>query len=131
MYSSLKLVIVFLLLGLFSSGYASAHELTPTYVQLKQSYVENVLTTSVYLWNGRADVLYYRVNVYDKDMKEVEFFSLPAEIVKLEYTKRQKIDVYMSSLNARKAVYICTRSQILKGLKQKTVVSSKICSKIK
>lgn len=128
MYSSLKLVIVFLLL---SSGYASAHELTPTYVELKQSYVENVLTTSVYLWNGRADVLYYRVNVYDKDMKEVEFFSLPAEIVKLEYTKRQKIDVYMSSLNARKAVYICTRSQILKGLKQKTVVSSKICSKIK
>jgi hypothetical protein len=127
-YSSLKLVIVFLLL---SSGYASAHELTPTYVELKQSYVENVLTTSVYLWNGRADVLYYRVNVYDKDMKEVEFFSLPAEIVKLEYTKRQKIDVYMSSLNARKAVYICTRSQILKGLKQKTVVSSKICSKIK
>ena len=128
MYSSLKLVIVFLLL---SSGYASAHELTPTYVELKQSYVENVLTTSVYLWNGRADVLYYRVNVYDKDMKEVEFFSLPAEIVKLEYTKRKKIDVYMSSLNARKAVYICTRSQILKGLKQKTVVSSKICSKIK
>ena len=128
MYSSLKLVIVFLLL---SSGYASAHELTPTYVELKQSYVENVLTTSVYLWNGRADVLYYRVNVYDKDMKEVEFFSLPAEIVKLEYTKRQKIDVYMSSLNARKAVYICTRSQILKGLKQKTVISSKICSKIK
>jgi len=127
-YSSLKLVIVFLLL---SSGYASAHELTPTYVELKQSYVENVLTTSVYLWNGRADVLYYRVNVYDKDMKEVEFFSLPAEIVKLEYTKRQKIDVYMSSLNARKAVYICTRSQILKGLKQKTVISSKICSKIK
>lgn len=130
MYTSLRLGIVFLLLSL-GSGYVSAHELTPTYVELKQSYVANVLTTSVYLWNGRADVLYYEVNVYDKDMKEVEFFSLPSEIIKLQYTKRQKIDVYMSSLNARKAVYICTRSQILKGLKQKTVISSKICSKIK
>lgn len=114
-----------------SSGYANAHELTPTYVELRQSYVANVLTASVYLWNGRADVLYYSVNVYDKDMQEVQFFSLPAEIIKLEYTKRQKIDVYVSTPNARKAVYICTRSQILKGLKQKTVVSSKICSKIK
>ncbi len=115
-----------------SSGHAaSAHELTPTYVKLRQSYLENVLTTSVNLWNGRADVLYYKVGVFDKDMSPIEFFSLPAEILKLEYTERQKIDVYISASNSKKAVYICTRSRILKGLKQKTVISSKICSKIK
>lgn len=129
MYPSLKIVLCFFLL-VSSSGHVFAHELTPTYVKLKQSYVENVLTTSVNLWNARVDVLYYKAGVYDKDMKPVPFFALPGDVVKLEYTERQKIDVFISTVEAKKAVYICTRSQILKGLKQKTVVSSKICSKI-
>lgn len=128
MHTFVKLVFLLLIM---SSGHTSAHELTPTYVKLRQSYLENVLTTSVNLWNGRADVLYYKVGVFDKDMNPIEFFSMPAEILKLEYTERQKIDVYISASNSKKAVYICTRSRILKGLKQKTVISSKICSKIK
>lgn len=130
MHTSLKLIIWFLLL-VSSSGHAFAHELTPTYVKLKQSYVENVLTTSVRLWNGRPDVIYYKVGVYDKDMKKVPFFSLPGDVVKLDYTERMELDVFIGTAEAERAVYICTRSQILKGLKQKTVVSSKICSKIK
>lgn len=129
MHTSIKLVICFLLF--IGCGRISAHELTPTYVDLKQSYVQNVLTTKLMLWNGRADVLYYKVLVYDKDFKELPFVATPGKIIKVEYSKRQELDVFLGAADARDAVYICTRSQILKGLKQKTVISSKICSKIK
>jgi len=127
-YTPLRIALFFLIV--LSSGHLSAHELTPTYIKLRQSYVENVLTTRVNLWNGRADVLYYKLNVYNKDWEKVPFFSLPGSVVKVDYTERMKLDVFIGAPEAANAVYVCTRSQILKGLKQKTVISSKICSKI-
>ena len=129
MHSFIKLFLTCFLFLI--GGQAVAHELTPTYTQLKQSYVENILTTQLTLWNGRADVLYYRIKVFTEDWEEVSFRALPAKTIKVEYTERQKIDIYIAEKDKNKAVYICTRSQILKGLKQKTVVSSNICSKIK
>lgn len=128
MHTSLKIALFFLIV--LSSGQINAHELTPTYIKLRQSYVENVLTTRVNLWNGRADVLYYKLNVYNKDWEKVPFFALPGDVVKVDFTERMKLDVFIGAPEAANAVYVCTRSQILKGLKQKTVISSKICSKI-
>ena len=129
MYTLIRIALFFLVV--LGSGSLSAHELTPTYIKLRQSYVENVLTTRVNLWNGRPDVLYYKLNVYDENWEEVPFFALPGNVVKVDYTERMKLDVFIGAPDAVNAVYVCTRSQILKGLKQKTVISSKICSKIK
>lgn len=129
MHSAVKLFLTCFLFLI--TGQISAHELTPTYTKLKQSYVENILTTQLTLWNGRADVLYYKIKVFTEDWKEVPFHALPGKTIKLEYTQRQKIDIYIAEKEKNRAVFICTRSQILKGSKQKTVVSSNICSKIK
>ena len=129
MYSAIKLFLACFLILISIS--VNAHELTPTYTELKQSHVENILTTQVTLWNGRADILYYEVRVFTEDWKDIPFHALPGKRLKIKYTERQKIDIYIAEKEKNKAVYICTRSQILKGSKQKTVVSSNICSKIK
>ena len=112
MHSSIKLFLTSFLLLVW--GQATAHELTPTYTELKQSYVENILTTQLTLWNGRADVLYYKIKVFTEDWEDVPFHALPGKTIKIEYTERQKIDIYIAEKDKNKAVYICTRSQILK-----------------
>ena len=53
-------------IALFTSS-AIAHELTPTYAELKPSYVDNILVTTMKMWNRRNDVEYYEINVYDKE----------------------------------------------------------------
>lgn len=127
MYSS---VIKFFLLCLVS-GSAMAHELLPTYPKIKNSYIPNVLTSSVTLWNGREDILYYQVDMFDMEWNPINFYATPSKLLKLDYLGRQKIDIYVGNADAKKEMYICTTSKILPGSRQKTVVSSKICSKIK
>lgn len=117
--------LLLLLLGVGS--FCKAHELTPTYPKLSQSYVPGVLQTTVKLWNGRQDVEYFSVEVTDGKWNPVEFIT-NEKILRLEYLNRKNIDIFLPG--STEAVYICTRSMIQKGQKQKTVISSKVCSKI-
>jgi len=117
-----------LLLLLLVSGSAMAHQLTPTYPKLKNSYVEGVLETKVQLWNARADVEYFKIEVTDKDWNPVPFIT-NEEILYLNYLDRQDIEIFLPGDTS--AVYICTRSLLQKGNAQKSIISSKVCSKIK
>lgn len=120
-----SIVIALLLL----SGYASAHQFTPTYPVLTQSYMDKVLKAEMELFNSRKDIEYYELAVYDGDWNTIPF-AAESRLVKLPYLGRKSITIYIRSADKDRVVYICSQSKTLAGVKQTTVVSSKICSKV-
>ena len=118
----------FLVLLLLVSGSAMAHELTPTYPEARSSYMENVLEVKLQMWNARIDVNYYKIEVTDEDWNDVPFITRD-KIFRLDYLSRKDISVFLPSDTS--ARYICTRSMLEKGSKSRSIISSKVCSKIK
>lgn len=106
------------------------HELIPTYPELRTSYIEGVLTTTLVLFNKREDVKYYQISVFDKEWNPIEF-ATGTRVIEVEYEKKVSFDVYIRSKDRKKATYICTESKILKQQQTTTIVSSRICSKLK
>lgn len=109
---------------------ATAHELTPTYPELKPSYVDNVLVTKMKLWNRRNDVEYYELSVLDENMNPLPFASTD-KIVQVGYLEHKSIDVYIRESDKDKAEFICTTSKQLKEDVKSTGIKSMICSRIK
>ena len=107
-----------------------AHEWTPTYPELRPSYVEGILTTKMNIFNGRKGIRYYQISVWDKDWNSVKF-ATESKIVQVNYLQRKSINVYIREQDVEKAVYICSRSKILSNDEKATVLSSRICSKVK
>ena len=124
MYSSIDKFLILL----FVSGYASAHELTPTYPELRTSYMSDVLEVKLKMWNARVDVEYYKIEVTDKDWNDVPFIT-KEKTFKLEHFGRKDIEIFLPSDTT--ATYICTKSLLKKGNAGKSIISSKVCSKIK
>ena len=118
------------LLGVLTHGLAWGHELTPTYPELKTSYLSGVLKAEMHLFNSRKDINYYSVSVYDKDWNPVKF-ATESKIIQMDYLDHKDIEVYVRKKDQEKAHYICTKSKILKGKSAPALVASRICSKIK
>jgi hypothetical protein len=118
------------LLGVLTYGLAWGHELTPTYPELKTSYLSGVLKAEMHLFNSRKDINYYSVSVYDKDWKPVKF-ATESKIIQMDYLDHRDIEVYVRKKDQEKAHYICTKSKILKSKSAPALVASRICSKIK
>jgi len=118
------------LLGVLTHGFSWGHELTPTYPELKTSYLSGVLKAEMHLFNSRKDINYYSVSVYDKDWKPVKF-ATESKIIQMDYLDHRDIEVYVRKKDQEKAHYICTKSKILKGKSAPALVASRICSKIK
>jgi len=116
------------LLLLFVSGYASAHELTPTYPELRSSYMNDVYEVKLKMWNARGDVEYYKIEVTDEDWNDVPFITTE-KVFRLKHFGRRDISIFLPSDTT--ATYICTRSMLEKGNASKSIISSKVCSKIK
>ena len=117
-----------LLLLLLASGSAMAHELTPTYPELRPSYMNDVLEAKLKMWNARVDVEYYKIEVTDEDWNNVPFIT-NEKVFRLNYLGRRDISIFLPSDTS--ARYICTRSMLEKGNAGKSIISSKVCSKIK
>ena len=113
-----------------TSGYASAHEWLPTYPTLVQSYVEGILQTEMTLYNARQDVEYYEIGVFDEEMNPVSF-ATAEKIVNVEFQRRKKITVFVRGVDRDRAVYVCTKSKLLRDTGTKALITSKICSKFK
>ena len=107
-----------------------AHELTPTYPKLTPSYIPGIVSTHVVLWNARQDVSFYKVEVFDQDMSPVSFISTGGDLKKVDYLGRAHIEVFIREEDQRKATYICTQSKLKRGAAQRSLVASKVCSKI-
>ncbi len=125
----MRFVIVILFWSLGLTCVAQAHELTPTYPKLKQSVYDSILTTTMVIFNRRADVNYYQIEVWDADWNKVPFASAE-KIIKMNYLERKRLEIYFKDRDASRIKYICTRSKLLKGGGQ-SVVASNICSKVK
>ena len=109
---------------------SKAHQWTPTYPQWRPSYVEDVLVVSMTLFNARDDVGYYEIQVLDSEFRPVPF-ATGERIHQIDHLRRKVIDIYISSKDEDRAVYICSRSKSLQGDRNVTVLSSRICSKAK
>lgn len=119
----------YLILALFC-GSVNAHEWTPTYPVLKQSYVEGIIYTTMTLFNVREDVTYYEVGVFDEDWGEVPF-SVTNKIMFIKHLERKKIEVYIREKDKDRAKYICSISKLVVKGGGKTSFATRICSKIK
>ena len=124
MYSTVSKFLILL----FVSGSAMAHELTPTYPELQTSYMNDILEVKLKMWNARVDVEYYKIEVTDEDWNDVPFITTE-KVFKLDYLSRRDINIFLPSDTS--ATYICTRSMLEKGNASKSIISSKVCSKIK
>ena len=122
----ISLIFVLCLFGFQSN----AHEMTPTYPVLDSSYINGVVVAKMKLFNRRQDVNYYEINVFTEDWKSVSFATTD-RLLKVDYNKNKMFNVYIRFVDVKRAKYICTTSKVFKGGNQETLVSSKICSKIK
>lgn len=112
------------------SSVASAHEMTPTYPQLRPSHLDNVYVTTMEMFNKRADVEYYEIGVFDKDFKPIPFVS-KYTIVKIRYLGHVSFEIYIRKEDVSDATYVCSVSKLRKQDTTRTAVSSKICSKFR
>ena len=119
-----------ILILVLSCGYASAHQWTPTYPKLKLSHVPGVYTTKMELFNGRKEIRYYSVGVFDKDWKAVKYVSSPS-LIRVSHLDRKEVEIYIHKRDKSKAYYVCSKSKILNTVKDQSIVASRICSKIK
>jgi len=120
----------YLVLLLVMSGYASAHEFTPTYPKLKNSYVEGVLYTTMTLFNMRKDVEYYEFGVFNAEWEKVPF-AMQNKVMRFKHLEKKKVDIYIREKDKEEVVYICSKSKLIVTGRAKTSVSSRICSKVK
>jgi hypothetical protein len=121
--------LLLLLLGLMG-GQAYGHQFMPAYPKLEPSYVDGVLVTKMELFNSREDVEYYELSVFTSEWEPVPF-ATENKIINVEYLKRKIIEIYIRQQDRNRAVYICSKSKLRPNNMQATVVSSRICSKIK
>src|SRR5210317_1047834 len=112
------------------SATVKAHDMTPTYPVLRDSYLEGLLVTEMEIFNKRNDVEYYEIAVFDKDMKPIPFVT-SYKVFKLEYLKKIKLEIYIRKNDEQRALYVCSRSRSLEKNISSTNISSMICSKFR
>ena len=92
--------------------------------------MDGILVTRMELLNSRDDVKYYELAVFDGDWNSVPF-ATAEKLVNVEYLKRKTIEIYIREKDRNKAVYICSKSKLEIYNLQSSIISSRICSKIK
>jgi len=111
-------------------GSAMAHQFTPTYPKFESAFVDGVLQTKMEIFNKRREVEYYELGVFNKNWEPVTFAAAD-KLIRVRYLEIKRINVYVKSEDIEKVTYICTESRLRKEDVKDTVISSKICSKVK
>jgi hypothetical protein len=121
-----------LILGLLLclSGYASAHEWTPTYPELKYSHVKGVMKVDMFLFNARTDVKFYEISVWDAMWNKVPF-AAEMSILPMDYLGRKNVTIYIKESDKNRVTYICSQSKLQSDGSSQSSISSRVCSKIK
>ena len=120
-----RLILLFLLWS-FST---SAHEMTPAYPVVKPSHVAGVVKVEMSLLNSREEIEWYQIELFDLNWTNIPFAS-SYRIINIGYKERKSFDVYIRKSDMDEAVYLCTTSKVRKTSKSRTLVSSKICSRL-
>jgi len=108
---------------------ASAHEMTPAYPEVKTSHVKNVVKVEMSLFNSREEIRYYQIDLFDLNWMNIPF-STTYRIMQVEYKEHKAFDVYIRKRDMPEAVYLCTTSKVRKTNQSRTLISSRICSRL-
>ena len=103
--------------------------MTPAYPELKPSHVSGVMKVRLSLFNQREDVKYYQIELFDLDFNSKPFSST-YRIMKVDYKERRDFEVYIRRSDLNNPLYVCTISKVVKSRGTRTLISSRICSKI-
>jgi len=122
---------IILLLTLLSGQASLAHDFTPTYPKLEETHIDGILKANMRLFNKRDDIRYYKVGVYDSEWNEVPFIVQGGKILNVEYLESKNFDVYIQESKRKDITYICTKSLTLQDGSTKSILKSRICSKVK
>ena len=123
----MRFIVLFLCL---LSGYANAHQFTPTYPKLTVSHIAGVYKTEMLLFNAREEIRYYSLNVFDEEWNPIKF-ATESKLIAMDYQERKYVNIYISKTDVKRAKYICSKSKILQSVRNPSIVASRICSKIK
>lgn len=113
-----------------TSAAAFGHEMTPTYPELRPSYIDGLYSASMKLFNRRDDVIFYDISVFDSEWKSIPF-ATQDKLIRIDYLEKKDFVVYIRGSDYDRVEYICTSSKLLKNNVGSTAVNSRICSKIK
>ena len=85
------------------------------------------------LYNSRGDVDYYQVQVFDGYFNPIKFAISggQTDVINVPHRKTRSVSIYVPSTESSRVVYICSRSMILKKEESASLLSSRICSKVK
>lgn len=111
-------------------SHVNAHQFLPTYPKFEQSFISGVSYVNMELFNKRKEVEYYELSVFDVNWNPVTFAS-ENKLIQMRYLEMKKINVYVRNEDLRKVTFICTESKLKRENTRNTLISSKICSKIK
>jgi len=108
---------------------AYAHEWTLTYPKFELSFIEDIVVTTMTLFNKRSDVEYYEITVHDADWNLVPFASA-TKLVYIPYLGKESVEIYIREADCDRIEYICTTSKQLLLDAPSSGVDSRICSKV-
>jgi len=115
------------LLAFANSAYA--HEMTPTYFDIKPSFVDGISVIEMSFWNRRQDVTYYEIDVFDSEWNSISF-AASNKLLYVEYLNKKNFDIYVKDNDKDDVYYVCTVSKILKSSETSTGIASRICSRV-
>jgi len=113
----------------FMATTAYAHEWTPTYPKFEPSFIEDIVVTTMTLFNKRSDVEYYEITVHDADWNPVPF-ATTSKLINVPYLSKQSIEIYIREADCDRIEYICTTSKQLLLDAPSSGIDSRICSKV-
>ena len=120
-----RITIAFLVWG----ACATSHEMTPAYPEVKPSHVKNVVKVEMSLFNSREEIQYYQIELFDLNWTNIPF-ATQYRIINIGYKQRKSFDVYIRKSDMDEAVFLCTTSKVRKTNKSRTLISSRICSRL-
>ena len=126
MYRKIKLSLI--LAAIWFTNPVVAHQMVPSHVKAEW-YGETVSRVSLTITNMREDAKFYQVGVFDESFKPV-IFATSEKIMELDYLERRRIDVYLRKGSMPKPRYVCTESKLIGSSSARTMVASRVCSKI-
>ena len=103
--------------------------MTPAYPVVKPSHVAGVVKVEMSLFNSREEIEWYQIELFDLNWTNIPFAS-SYRIINIGYKERKSFNVYIRKSDMDEAVYLCTTSKVIKTSKSRTLVSSRICSRL-
>ena len=126
MYRQIKLSLIFA--AIWFTNPVVAHQMVPSHVY-PEWYGDTVERVSLTITNMRDDVRFYKVGVYDDTFNPV-VFATSEKLIELKHLERRRFEVYLRKGSSPKPRYVCTESKLIGNSSARTMVASRVCSKI-